>query len=145
MSSLDYLVKAVKVDTQNPDDDKTRRAIRARLQVLLDSLTTPEEAAAESALRRERLEAELASAATQLALAESVSSSEGRLLSTAMTACRRVAEHPATLVLLAWLWAAVLQALAVTERNMLGTAMIQDAMAPGETLRKTASSIDASE
>ena len=143
MSSLDYLVKAVKVDTQNSEDDKTRRAIRARLQVLLDSLTTPEEAATESALRRERLEAELAAAATQLALAESVSSSESRLLSTAMTACRRTIEHPATLVLLAWVWAAVLQALAVTERNMLGTAVIDNAMASRDALKKTASNIDA--
>lgn len=138
MSSLDYLVKAVKVDPQNSEDEKTRRAIRARLQVLLDSLTTPEEAATESALRRDRLETELAGAAAQLALADPIATSV-TLFSTAQTALRAAVEHPVTLLLLAWLWAAVLQALAVTERNMLGTAIIGEALVRrGESSKSTA-------
>lgn len=42
LTSLDYLVKAWRTDTS---DVKTRKAIRARLQVLSDSLITPEERA----------------------------------------------------------------------------------------------------
>jgi len=50
-TSLDYLIKALKADTEDLVDHKTRKSVRARLQTLLESLSTPEEIAAEQAQR----------------------------------------------------------------------------------------------
>jgi hypothetical protein len=50
-TSLDYLIKALKTDANGVADSKTRKAIQVRLQTLLDSLSTPEEIAADQAHR----------------------------------------------------------------------------------------------
>ncbi|KAK5458907.1 hypothetical protein LTR55_011991 [Exophiala xenobiotica] len=56
-TSLDYLVKALKIEGPGAYSEKSRGAIRARLQTLLDSLSTPGEVASEQAQRyRQALE-----------------------------------------------------------------------------------------
>lgn len=50
-TSLDYLIKALKMEDSNTSDSKHRKAIRVRLQTLLESFSTPEELAEEQAKR----------------------------------------------------------------------------------------------
>lgn len=50
-TSLDYLIKALRVEGNDPSDSKHRKAIRVRLQTLLESFSTPEELAEEQAKR----------------------------------------------------------------------------------------------
>lgn len=48
-TSLDYLLRAIKTDIDTDADKRTKKGVRARLQAMADSLTTPEEQAIEQA------------------------------------------------------------------------------------------------
>ena len=115
LTSLDYLVKAWKTDIS---DVKTRKAIRARLQVLSDSLLAPQE-------RLEQAHEPIASpyrraASTRSATAESDAAAWQRSLPSKVSV---VLNGPTVRYLLLWSSLLVLQILAVFERNQFGTDM----------------------
>lgn len=113
LTSLDYLVKAWRTDIS---DVRTRKAIRARLQVLSDSLITPDE-------RLEQAHGPKASpyrraASTRSATAESDTAAWQHTLPSKVSL---VLNDPIVRYLLLWSSLLVLQILAVFERNQFGT------------------------